>query len=222
MKSATCVLGFLFVVLSSCHNQEKETTSVHNFPSDTTSSAAVNHVPANSNGQSISADYLIIPGESIRNTALNEDGETLIKRLGKPDFSDAAMGKAWMIWMGKKRDEHNNRSELDVYTTYKDSTMMAKVIKEIRTTSAAFKVNDSVHVYADLSTIQRYFTHLKYTRKYRDGSREVSIFDDVNNGIAFDIAQAGNQKICIGIIVHERGKSVNDIYINLDFPNRSN
>lgn len=162
----------------------------------------------------ISPDYLIVPGKSIGKTMVDQDVEILSKNLGKPDFSDAAMGKAWLVWFGKK-DEHNNRTELDIYTTYKDSSMSSKVVKEIRTTSSAFMTRDSVKVYVSLATIQKYFPHIKYLEKYKDGAREISIYDDVQQGIAFDIAKAGNQQICIGITVHEPGKRVNDVYIRL-------
>lgn len=167
------------------------------------------------NIHSISSDYLIVPGKSIGKTAIDENVETLYKTLGEPDFSDAAMGKAWLVWFGKQRDEHNNRTQLDVYTTYKDTSMTSKVVKQIRTTSSAFKVNDSIHVYAALATIKRHFPDIAFVKKYKDGKREINIYDDLANGIAFDIAQAGNQQICTGITVHEPGKTVNSVYIRL-------
>jgi hypothetical protein len=46
------------------------------------------------------------------------DATNLETEFGKPDMSDAAMGKAWLTWYGKK-DEHNNKTELNIYTHIK-------------------------------------------------------------------------------------------------------
>lgn len=214
MKLFFYLLACTFIILSSCQNNTSS-SSDQDALSDTSSVLDSLEKTTAPSASAISPDYRIVPGKSIGQTALGEDAETLSKTLGKPDFSDAAMGKAWLVWYGKQRDEHNNRTELDVYVTYKDSNMTSKVVKEIRTTSSAFKVNDSVHVYASLSTLSNSFPNIQSVQKYKDDQRDITIYDDVNNGIAFDVVQAGNQQICVGVIVHEPGKSVNDVYIRL-------
>lgn len=203
------------LLLTACHNQNHTTRKMstgHDSMKRTSNLYSAKGPTHRAN------NYLIEPGKRIGRTFIGEDAETLAKTLGRPDFSDAAMGKAWLIWYGQKRDEHNNQTELDVYITYKDTSMTSKVVKQIRITSSSFKINDSIHVYADLSTIKRHFPNVIFIEKYNDNNREISIYDDINKGIAFDIARAGNQQICTGIIVHEPGKAVNDVYIRLQPP----
>lgn len=170
----------------------------------------------NSSQTVVSSDRIIAPGKLIGKTRIGENAEMLSKTLGKPDMSDAAMGKAWLTWYGKKRDEHNNRTELNIYTTYKDSTMATKVVKQIRTTSSWFMVRDSLHVYSDFAGIQSVFPNLQYVGKYQDDTRVIKLYDDARQGIAFEVVSANKQRICTGIIVHVPGKSVAATYIPLN------
>lgn len=62
--------------------------------------------------------FEIIPGERIGLTKLEENVQSL-SELGKPDFSDSAMGKSWTTWVSKD-DEKN---ELNIYSTYKNPEM---------------------------------------------------------------------------------------------------
>ena len=158
------------------------------------------------------ANKVIIPGESIGNALLNTNADSLETEFGKPDMSDAAMGKAWLTWYGK-RDEHNNKTELNIYTTYKDTSMREKTVQQIRTTSSFFYTENNVHVYSSLNEIKKAFPAVQKLNKLPDNNRHIFIYDDVQNGIAFEIADADDQKICIAIIVHSKGKKVSDIYI---------
>jgi hypothetical protein len=158
-------------------------------------------------------DQLIVPGERIGKVKLSEN-VSLLEVLGTPDKSDAAMGKAWLTWKGK-RDEHNNATQLDVYTTYKDNTMREKTVQQIRTTSSQFITANNIHVYSSLELIRQEFPEIKKTAFYNKDGREIFIYDAVKKGIAFEIAQANDQQICTGIIVHERNKDVTQIYIML-------
>ncbi|RZK58182.1 MAG: hypothetical protein EOO91_08780 [Pedobacter sp.] len=47
---------------------------------------------------SADAKFLIVPGKSIGKFYLGQNVIELDSILGKPDLSDAAMGKAWSIW----------------------------------------------------------------------------------------------------------------------------
>jgi hypothetical protein len=156
---------------------------------------------------------LIVPGQGIGKVQLGEE-VSLLNVLGPPDSSDAAMGKAWLTWKGR-RDEHNNFPQLNVYTTYKDNTMREKTVQQIRTTSSRFFTSDSIHVYSSLEAIQEKFPALRKAGSYNDEGREIVVYDEKKKGIAFEIATAGNQRICTGIIIHEKGKDVNEIYIML-------
>ena len=158
---------------------------------------------------------LLVPGESVGKISLGMDESQLQNILGKPDVSDAAMGKAWTTWYGKKRDEHNNKTELDIYTAYKDTSMREHTVQQIRTTSSFFKTENGIHVYSSSDDIKKAFPFVKRASKYKQNGVNITVFDDRNNGIAFEMAPADVQTICIGIIIHQKQKSVNDIYIML-------
>jgi hypothetical protein len=169
------------------------------------------------NTPAISSDKLARPGKGIGKINLGSNADKLEELLGKPDFSDAAMGKAWLTWYSKHRDEHNNRNELNIYTTYADSTMRTKTVKQIRVTSPFYITADSLQVYNDLTSIRKVYPDLVFEGKYKEqkGGRMIQLYDAIGQGIAFEAAEANGQQICIGMIVHEPGKAVTDIYITL-------
>ena len=175
----------------------------------------MNDSTVDSRSQEIGGNPLIVPGESVGKISLGMDASNLQNILGKPDMSDAAMGKAWTIWYGKKRDEHNNKTELDIYTAYKDTSMRQHTVQQIRTTSSFFKTENGIHVYSSLDDIKKAFPFVKRSSKYKQNGVNITVFDDRNNGIAFETAPSDIQNICVGIIIHQKQKSVNDIYITL-------
>ncbi len=159
------------------------------------------------------SNNIIVPGKSIGKVELGMIDTSLETLLGKPDFSDAAMGKAWLTWYGKKPDEHNNKTQLDVYTSYKDTSMRDKSVQQIRATSSFFRTEQNIHVYSSLSAIQKSFPAMKKAPQSADDAKKFTVYDDVNNGIAFEIVDADGQQICRAIFVHIKGKGVRDIYI---------
>jgi len=179
---------------------------------DSSNSNAKNDSIALTAENNVEANKLIVAGESIGKAVLNTDAANLETEFGKPDMSDAAMGKAWLTWYGKK-DEHNNKTQLDIYTTYKDTSMREKTVQQIRTTSSFFSTDNNVHVYSSLNEIRKAFPAIQKLNKLPDNNRDIFVYDDVQSGIAFEIADANGQKICTAIIVHIKGKKVSDIYI---------
>ncbi len=159
-------------------------------------------------------NFLVVPGEQVGKTHLGITASLLNSLLGKPDMSDAAMGKAWLTWYGK-RDEHNNRTRLDIYVTYKDSSMSEKVVKQIRTTSSSFHTAGNLHVYSSMVDIRQRFPGLEKAGHYNTDGRDILIYDDKSKGIAFEQVAAGNEDICTAIIIHERNVPVTQTYIYL-------
>jgi hypothetical protein len=202
----------LLLLLISCQsqpaNQHMETPPA-TLRSDTTDAMKTAAAPT---GAAVPADQLIIPGERVGKTPLGLPTDSLTALLGPPDLSDAAMGKAWLTWNGK-RDEHNNRTELNIYTTYKDNTMREKVVRQIRATSSFFKTKEQLGVYSSLEEIQMHFPRLKLAGRYKDGNRIISIYDAQSAGISFEVAAANTQQICTGVIVHPKGQAVLDVYM---------
>ena len=212
---------FIFFLFAACNNAPTVNNNTSNKDTITTqrdtiikSDAAVADNNTNENAKQTESQPLIIAGESVGKISLGTDASTLQNILGKPDMSDAAMGKAWISWYGKKSDEHNNKTELDIYTAYKDTSMREQTVQQIRTTSSFFVTTDSIHVYSSLDEIKNKYA-VKKAAQYKNDGRVITLYDDKQNGIAFEIASAGNQNICTGIIIHPKNKSVNDIYIML-------
>jgi hypothetical protein len=207
-------LLLLCVLLVSCNNNNNNSRADNRSDSDSVSSVA----PSDQNGNSssnapIDSSWIIIPGNRVGHVILGESTEDL-KVLGPPDLSDAAMGKAWLTWNGK-RDEHNNATVLNVYTSYKDNSMREKTVQQIRTTSMAFHTPESLHVYSSLDDIRQHFPGVKKVAEYTDDDRPISLYDAKEDGIAFEIANASDQQICIGIIIHKKRQAATDIYIML-------
>lgn len=199
-----------FVLIACQNNNETNSTAIDTTKEQVTKGFDTVH----RNSQPVQdTGRLIIAGERIGKVKLDEDVSSL-EVLGRPDKSDAAMGKAWLYWQGK-RDEHNNTTELDVYTAYEDSTMREKTVQQVRTTSSQFATANHIHVYSSLEEIEQKFPEIKKIAFYNEDGRNLLIYDAVEQGIAFEIAKANNQLICTGIIIHEKNKPVTEIYIML-------
>ena len=219
MKLFASLLAILF--FAACNN--------NNNPSNTEMQNDSNNVVINNDSNNIvrrtdsinintgnnntTADKLIIPGEKIGKALLNTNADSLEILFGKPDMSDAAMGKAWLTWYGKKRDEHNNKTELDIYTAYKDTSMREKTVQQIRTTSSYFHTENDIHVYGSLSEVRKAFPQMHKVKQSAEDEKKMLVFDDVQNGIAFEFENETGQKMCTGIFVHGKGKKVTDVYI---------
>ncbi|SFP69152.1 hypothetical protein [Parafilimonas terrae] len=184
---------------------ERDSLSGINNSGETNNDTITNEEPANK---------VIVPGKSIGNIEIGMDDSGL-EVFGKPDMSDAAMGKAWLTWYGKKPDEHNNKTQLNVYTAYKDTSMRAKTVQQIRTTSSFFETADGLHVYASLKDIKQQYPKLKKVAAYTDDGRKIDIYDAQQQGIAFEVVNANQQQICTGIIIHKSGVKVTQVYISL-------
>lgn len=190
-------LALIGISLLSC--SDKKASAVE---TEKTSDSIVKYVPP----EITDRKQLIIPGKSIGLTQLGQNAETL-SSLGKPDFSDAAMGKAWATWYSKD----GQKKELNIYTIYKDSEMKEKVIRQIRITSPEFKTSDKIATGKSLNDIQKSFPKVKLVGEYNPNGKTVQLYDDADSGIAFEI----ENDLCIGIIIHEMGKKVTEEYITL-------
>lgn len=186
--------------------RERDSSSGITNSSKTNSDTITNEEPA--------ANKVIVPGKSIGNIEIKMD-DSRLEAFGKPDMSDAAMGKAWLTWYGKKPDEHNNKTQLNVYTAYKDTSMRAKTVQQIRTTSSFFETAGGLRVYASLSDIKQQYPKLKKVAVYMDDGRKIDVYDAQQQGIAFEIVDANQQQICTGIIIHKSGVKVTQVYISL-------
>ena len=201
-------LLLIAIIIQGCSNETQPGAGAL----DTTVSEATGNASTGFTAQQAKNDSLIIPGTRMGNIVIGADASSLETLLGKPTLSDAAMGKAWLNWQGKT-DEHNNPTEVNIFTDYKDSSMSAKEVKLVHATSSANGTEKNVHVYSSLDSISLAYPALVKTAtyKHRDG-RDIAIYASKAQGIAFEVVSAGEQTICIGIIIYEKGKELTDIY----------
>ncbi len=116
------IFFWLPVLLWSCTPQTPASDATATPTAVATTPAATAPEPAvTAPVTAVESDWLIVPGQRIGETALGDDPQTLITRLGRPDASDAAMGKAWLVWNG-----HRQGNTLAVFTAYADTSMRRK------------------------------------------------------------------------------------------------
>jgi hypothetical protein len=208
MKMRNC--NYLFAVLiaattASCR-QNTGANQTEKQIADTQKTIAAKQNSSTTNNNIITADKLILPGKSIGKTAINEDGEDIIKRLGEPDAGDAAMGKSVSIWYAK----HDTAGYItQIYFTRQmgvDDTSRAKLI---RVTSPWFKVKENVNVGAPVKNATAKFKLVKIGEG--NGMQgPYTLYDDAKSGIAFE---ADNKGTCTGITIHEPGKKLAPNYL---------
>lgn len=148
----------------------------------------------------IESDWLIVPGQRIGQTALDDDPQQLMDRQGRPDASDAAMGKAWLVWNG-----HRQGTTLAVFTTYADTSTTRKAIRQIRITAARFQTSSGIHTGLKLPAIRQAFPNLTQAE---NTAPDVAIrYDDPAQGISFEVDKPGAKAVCTAILVYPAGSS---------------
>ncbi|QQL49555.1 hypothetical protein [Mucilaginibacter ginkgonis] len=199
---------FLFATLpliaacSSAHNEKKITDT------DSTAVAAVE-----AKIEAPSPAYLIIPGKSIGNTRLNENLDSVMDKLGRPDKSDAAMGSSFHTWFAK-HDTADYQTDIFAHHNYDGKHDDISYVKVIRVTSPAFKTAENLHTGLAIQDIARHFK-LNHVATYTRGADSLKVYYDRQAGISFEIDNTGK---CTGITVHQAGDSTMT-YLSL-YPDR--
>lgn len=152
-------------------------------------------------------DKMITPGGGIGKITIGQNADTVMKVLGKPDSSDAAMGSQLMTWY----DKHDPKAyQLNVFSHRnmgaKDEAISR--VKAIRVTSPAFNTSEMIHAGTPFRAINKHFSLRKITSTNKKG---VAIYNDQKGGIAFEV---DSDNICSAIIVFARdGGSIT--YLNM-------
>lgn len=160
----------------------------------------------------IEAKLLIVPGKSIGRYFLGQDPAQIDSLKGKPDAGDAAMGKAWAIWYGKNTTG-GKRNEIAVYSGYRDSTMSAKAVKQIRIISGKFETVNGLNNGNLLSSFTAKYPDFKQISTYFDTQLgdTIKVFDSRANGIAVEFLR----DISRAITIHSKGEQLNESYYTL-------
>ncbi|MGN7990171.1 hypothetical protein ACTJKC_22715 [Pedobacter sp. 22226] len=201
MKNIKFALLGLSISLVACQ-------SANNKSQDKTDSAS-NLTPATT--QVVDERFLIIAGKSIGEIALGEDMEQVGKKLGRPDAGDAAMGKAWGIWYSNDSTaKHPN--EIAVYSSYRDTSMRVKDVKQIRITSDQFKTKDGLATGSTLEATKSKFPGIEKLSAYLNEEKDtVTVYDAKKDGIGFEFLKGKS----ISLTVHPVNIPVNATYLTL-------
>jgi hypothetical protein len=161
---------------------------------------------------SADAKFLIVPGKSIGRFYLGQDITELDSILGKPNFSDAAMGKAWSIWYRGDTSRFRKR-EIAVYSSYADSTMKWKAVKQIRVNSNKVTTVTGLNNGNLLSSFTAKYSDFKKVATFVNGNLgdTILLYDSKSNGIAAEFIR----DISRAIIIHKKGEQVNETYLTL-------
>ncbi len=140
------------------------------------------------------SSWLLIPGVSAGKTKLDEPGDSVYKRLGKPNAGDAAMGKAVAFWYA---DGDSTGNVLSVYTSRDMGNDETARVKRIRVTSPSFKTNTGLGPGSQKKDIEVGFA-VKPQDSYLKDGKKVTLLD-APEGIAFEVDEAGK---CVAVIIH--------------------
>lgn len=162
-------------------------------------------------GKIVNEQFLIVPGTSIGQISIGEDMQQVSKKMGTADGGDAAMGKAWGIWYGKAL-KGDKKDEFAIYSSYRDSNMVVKDVKQIRVTSALYKTQDGFGTGRTLNDLALKFPAMERLSAYLDQNKDtIFIYDSKPDGIGFEIVN----KKSVALTVHPKQKSVNETYLTL-------
>ena len=147
---------------------------------------------------------LIVPGRSIGQTRLGRHGDQDLRKLPRPDASDAGMMKQDLVWVSK----HEGRAPQTLYIhTVANGALDVRphngvTIEDIRVTSPVYHTASGIHVGSTRAEVRRRFPQAQPV----DGRK--TELDDARRGIAFEFSGAAPSARCIAISVHARGGSI--------------
>jgi hypothetical protein len=157
--------------------------------------------------KAIVPDKMIVPGKSIGEIYINENADSLIKKLGKPDSSDTAMGASFMMWY----DKHGKKlHQISIYAhrNMGDKDEAISNIKEICVTAPRFKTADYAGAGSALKDVIKLY---KLKKHIASGDKKLWLYDNYETGIGFEVDSTGK---CLAVYVHAPGDS-SATYLNI-------
>ena len=154
-------------------------------------------------------DKLIEPGKGVGKLLLNGNADSAATLLGKPDFSDAAMGSAVMTWYAK-HDTAGYKTSIFADHNFGAKDEGVAHIRKILVTSPGFKTVDGLGTGMGLYEYQKHFD-LKAITSYKAKGKKVKVYEAKGKGLAFEVDSASGKGVAI--VVHKPGDSL-ATYIN--------
>ena len=155
----------------------------------------------------VAADWLIVPGKSVGQTALGQTSEEVTKRLGPADAGDAAMMHAVSVWYAGGKAKTGN--SVAIFTVRDAGNDPAARIKQIRVNSPRFRTASGVGPGSTLAQIKAYFS-LTPTNRYTEIDKAYTLFDS-DAGIGFEV---DDNDVCTSVIIHAAGEAFSGTYLN--------
>ena len=137
--------------------------------------------------------HTLVPGVSAGAFKLDEPDSSVHQQLGQPDHSDAAMGKAVLLWYTDSAGQY----PLSIFTARDMGNDETARIQQIRVTSPTFKTTESIHVGSTLTGIRDHY-QLTPVETYEKGGNTYSVYKS-DKGIAFEVGPGDS---CTAIIIH--------------------
>lgn len=135
----------------------------------------------------------IIPGKSVGMFKLGDADSVVQQQFGQPDYSDAGMGKAVLLWY----TDTTTRYPLSIFTARDMGNDETARIQQIRVTSPAFKTGRALGVGSTLAEIRSH-DQITLIETYKKNGETYSVYDS-DAGIAFEL---GPDDRCVAIIIH--------------------
>jgi len=142
----------------------------------------------------ITEEALVVPGESVGPFHINQTDSVLLDRFGKPDYSDAAMGKAVLAWY-MTNDSPNY--PLSVFTARDMGNDETARIRQIRITSPYYTTREGLCASSSLAQVSSQY-HTERVETYEENGQRYAVHD-TKQGIAFEVDPRDS---CVAIIVY--------------------
>ena len=157
--------------------------------------------------KTIAPAKLIVPGKRIGDICINEDADSVVAKLGRPDSSDAAMGASTMVWLDKTG---KNTHQTSVYAHRNMGAANEKInyIKEIRETSPSFKTADYGGAGSEIKDVLKLY---KLKKHPASGNKKLWLYDNYQEGIGFEVDSTGK---CLAVYIHAPNDS-SATYLNV-------
>jgi len=136
---------------------------------------------------------VLVPGIAAGAFKLDDADSLVLQQLGQPDHSDAAMGKAVLIWY----TDSAKRYPLSIFTARDMGNDETARIQQIRVTSPTFETAESIHVGSTLTEIRNAY-QVTAGETYEQAGETYTVYD-ADAGIAFEVGPDGR---CVAIIIH--------------------
>lgn len=184
MKSHKPLLLLILLVFYSCGNYYQP----------------VGHPPA-------SKAFLITPGISVGNIKLEENMDSVLQILGKPDSVEQKGGKSIVIWFTNHDTASGSISIYEIPQKSKTNGRTINLVKKIAIADTAYRTQDGIGSGDSLINIARIFIVRPYDT-FRNHHLLYTTYGTMH-GITFVINPKG---ICQSVIVHSAKDSETNAY----------